>query len=76
VDRLQRIREDIVGLEQALEESGTELEENELGALDEDDEREEFVLNESIALSGTRLLVCLGAQVLACSTITVTPVEQ
>ena len=76
MDRLQRIREDIVGLEQALEESGTELEENELGALDEDDEREEFVLNESIALSGTRLLVCLGAQVLACSTITVTPVEQ
>ena len=27
VDRLQRIREDIMGLEQALEESGSELEE-------------------------------------------------
>ena len=45
MDRLQRIREDIVGLDQALEESGSELEENELGVLDEDDEREEFVFD-------------------------------
>ena len=41
VDRLQRIREDIIGLEQALEES-SESEENELGVLGEDDEREEL----------------------------------
>ena len=31
MDRLQRVREDIMGLEQALEESGSESEENELG---------------------------------------------
>jgi len=35
VDRLQKIREDIIGLEQALEGSGSESEENELGVLGE-----------------------------------------
>ena len=45
VDRLQRIREDIIGLEQALEESSSESEGNELGVLGEDDEREEFVFD-------------------------------
>ena len=42
---MQRIREDIIGLEQALEESSSESEENELGVLGEDDEREEFVFD-------------------------------
>ena len=45
VDRLQRIREDIMALEQALEESGSESEENELGVVGEDDDREEFVID-------------------------------
>ena len=36
VDRLQKIREDIMGREQALEESGSESEENELGVQGED----------------------------------------
>jgi len=45
VDRLQRIREDIIGLEQALEESSSKSEGNELGVLGEDDEREEFVFD-------------------------------
>ena len=42
---MQRIRKDIMGLEQALEGSGSESEENGLGVLGEDDEREEFVID-------------------------------
>ena len=42
---MKRIREDIMALEQALEESGSESEENELGVVGEDNEREEFVID-------------------------------
>ena len=42
MNHLQRNREDIMGLEQALEETGSESEEIELGVIGEDDQREEL----------------------------------